>query len=469
MNTENKGKKRLLLRTIAAILALVMVYSVVNSQGDLLPRIVRAFAEDDPLSRIYSLLQGQIEDPKTYDEYYELATIAIGKGEYDAALSHLDDCEKLADPNDAVQMADLMLKRASLYVLMREYASALPVLARALAFDPQSAQALLLRAQISLEQKEYAAAAHDLQAYLVISPSDNTIRSTLAQVYETLGQYKDASLCYELLRAGLPDDDSHRLNSLRCLFLAGDYEEALQGFDEYLVKYQETEEDSADGVAEQAPAEIAPDALAATAYFLRAACKMQLTRYGDAVADYARAIQFGYTESLCLEQMVTCAYASEDYGNAIKYGEMLLAVDNTAALDALYQRMGAAAVSLERYEDAVRYLTSSVEANPDLTGSYYYRGVSLLSLGRAQEAADDFTASIDQGYLTQFCYYNRGVCYIQLLDYEKALDDMEKTLISGDEQSLKDAAKDILWQLAQYYENQKNSAADGIEADQITE
>lgn len=65
--------------------------------------------------------------------------------------------------------------------------------------------------------------------------------------------------------------------------------------------------------------------------------------------------------------------------------------------------------------------------------------------------------------------YNRGVCYIQLLEYERVLNDMEMTLTSGDEQSLQDAATDILWQLAQYYENQKAMSPADIEAESISE
>ena len=49
------------------------------------------------------------------------------------------------------------------------------------------------------------------------------------------------------------------------------------------------------------------------------------------------------------------------------------------------------------------------------------------------------------------------------------MSDMEMTLTSGDEQSLKDAATDILWQLAQYYENQKALAPAQIEAQSISE
>ena len=58
---------------------------------------------------------------------------------------------------------------------------------------------------------------------------------------------------------------------------------------------------------------------------------------------------------------------------------------------------------------------------------------------------------------------------MQLLDYESVLSDMEMTLTCGDEQSLKDAATDILWQLAQYYENQKAMSLAEIEAESISE
>jgi len=77
--------------------------------------------------------------------------------------------------------------------------------------------------------------------------------------------------------------------------------------------------------------------------------------------------------------------------------------------------------------------------------------VCNLALEAYDEAISDFTGSIARGLLPQFCYYNRGVCHVQKMDYENALDDMEQTLKSGDDQGLITAARDILWQMAQYY------------------
>ncbi|NLF27969.1 MAG: tetratricopeptide repeat protein [Clostridiales bacterium] len=486
MSAEKNGKKKPVLRIVSLVLVITLLCSVVATQFDEISRFVSVIAEDDPLSRIYSLLQQGISEPQTYDDYYQLASIAIGKGEYEQALEHLEKCVGLAEEGDTAALSDLSLKKASLYMLMKDYDSALPALESALSLDPASSQALLLRAQIELDRGEFLPAARDMERYLELAPEDSALRATLAQVYEQLGRFVDAAGCYEAIYARNPNDASYRLNALRCLFLAGNYEEALAGFDLYLGDSTEptsvqptevgeeipveTESGNAERGAEPEVAEPVKDPLKATAHFLRAACKTQLGRYAEAVLDFESAIVYGHDAAQCLEQLVTSHYAQENFETAIEAGERLLALDNAStALDTLYQRLGVAAMSLERYGEAVDYLTKSIEANPDLIGNAYYRGVSLLALERQQEAIPDFTRSIEQGYLVQFCYYNRGVCHVQLLDYASALDDMEKTLTSGDEQSLKDAATNILWQLAQYYENQKLQQNQGIEAEQITE
>ncbi len=455
---NQNGKKKSLMRILALTLALMLVHSVVVTQLGGLSGIARVFAENDPLSRIYSILQGEMGEPETFEDYFQLANIAIGKGEYEDALAYLDKCAELAGEDDSAALTELYLKQASLHMLKQDYDAALPALEAALTHDPANGQALLLRAQIALERGRYSNAADDLERYVKLTPDDVTVRQSLAQVYESTGRYAEAGACYDAIYALRPSEDVHRLNALRCLVLAEDYKSAMSGFDAYLAAKAE------------ADATAATDALLATAYFLRGVCRMRTADHVQAAADFESAMASGYDAGVCLEQLVTCAYASERYEDALAYGKQLLGTQGASpALDALYQQMGVSAMSLSRYEEAVDYLTKSMEANPALVGNAYHRGVSLLSLERYKEAAADFTESIEQDYLTQYCYYNRGVCYVQLLDYDSALDDMEKTLTSGDEKTLKDAATDILWQLAQYYENQRLAQEQQIEAEQIVE
>lgn len=220
---------------MAWILSVTILSTVLFTQSHAVYGFASVLAEGgDPLSRIYALLQSEISDPESYDDYYQLASIAIGKGEYDTALRHLDQCMALAAEDDDAALADLWLKKASIYILQNDAESALSALSGVLEHDPSSSQALLLRAQVELDRLDYVGAAGDLESYLKLVPGDVSTRSSLALIYERLERFQDAAACYDSIYALTPEDDSARLNALRSLFLAGDYEKALDGFDAYL-------------------------------------------------------------------------------------------------------------------------------------------------------------------------------------------------------------------------------------------
>ena len=228
----------------------------------------------------------------------------------------------------------------------------------------------------------------------------------------------------------------NRLNALRCQFLAGEYDKALASFEKFITNQK-------------------PDSpYRPIAAFLRAACLMQLQRFAEAAKGFAEAEEYGYDTATCYDQMIACYFESENYAKVVESGEKLIKLETTILSPAaFYQKMGASLVQLERYEEALEYLGKSMEISPELAGNAYYRGVALLALKRYEEAAADFGKSIEQGFLTQFCYYNRGVCYVQLLNYDGAIEDMGMTLSSGEDEALIEAAKNILWQLAAYYES----------------
>lgn len=442
---DNKMKNRFT-RPLAMLLVIVLAATIITTS--LAEHL--ELSSGDALDRIYSMITGSIGDPETSEDYYDLANVAIGQKNYEKALEYLETARSLADPEDTVSLGDMWLKTASIYALTGDLEAAMEGLNTALENDPASQQALLLRAQIYLQNTMFEEAAKDLQAYIELAPQDVTNGISLAQIYEQLGRYAEAEALYESFAQVEPENDSHHLNAIRCGFLNGEYEQSLAAFDEYLA--------NADAESEYR----------SIAIFLKAACLMQLERYDDAVNAFAEAMDNGYDPATCYEQMVLCSFENDDFETAVSKGEEMLAKEFVpASADVFYQRMGASMMQLGRYEEAVAYLDQSIEKNPDLLGSHYYRGVTLLALSRCEEAAADFTKSIEQNFLLQFCYYNRGVCYVQLLDYDKALDDFGMTLTAGDDEELIQAAKDTLWQLAAYYENQAalTEQPEAVEAD----
>ena len=370
------------------------------------------------------------------DRYELLADLAISEEKYQEAADYLEKALELSEGLEDEALARLCLKTASVYVMCGNTDRAMQLLDRTLELNGASLEAVLLKAQLALEAGDSLVAMEALERYVELAPEDLNTRLSLARLYESLNDYPAAVTEYELLYEMQSSDESHYLNALRCSFLSGNCEEALGKFDSYL---EQTGQDS----------DYYPVAL-----FLRAACVMQLGRLDEAEEGFRQAMEFGYDEAACKEQIMLCCFDRGDYQQTADYGLELLETGarlNTPEL--VYQRLGASMMLLGRYEEAVKYLDEAESQGLELTGNAYYRGVSLLALHRYDEAAADFTASIEQDFLTQFCYYNRGVCYVQLPDYEKAAQDMERTLTSGEDPELIEAAREILLQIEEYNKN----------------
>lgn len=370
------------------------------------------------------------------ERYEILADLAISEEKYQEAAGYLESALELGEGLETEELSQLCLKTASVYVMCGNTDRAGQLLDRTLELNEASLEALLLKAQLALEAGDSQRATEELVKYVELAPEDLNSRLSLARLYESLNDYHAAMAEYELLFEKQSSDESHYLNALRCSFLSGNYEEALGKFDRYL---EQTGQDSG----------YYPVAL-----FLRAACVMQLNRLDEAEEGFRQAIDFGYDEGACIEQIMLCSFERGEYQQTAQYGvELLETQANLNTPELMYQRLGASMMMLERYEEAVKYLDEAEKLELALTGNAYYRGVSLLALHRYDEAVADFTTSIEQGFLTQFCYYNRGVCYVQLLDYDKAAQDMEMTLTSGQDAELIEAARQIILQIEEYNKN----------------
>lgn len=419
---EQKQKSRLgrFFRWGALLLALVLVWQIVS------PSIVN----------LKSILEREPVEETTAQEYFDMASDAIEAEDYEGALLLLENARALSG-EDGEMLAQILLTTASTHILTGDWSLAKQALDDTLAVAPEETQALLLRAQLSIENGDYPAAIADVLTYLDIEPEDGDTRQTLAQLMEAQQDYEAAAGQYEILYSQEPEEKAHRLNALRCLFLCGQYSEAIEGFDAYIQELDGGE-----------------DPYGGIAAFLRGACLMQLGDYSTAAESFENAHFWGYDQAACLEQIIVCRFEEENYEALLTAGEALAGLDTSmvTSLKDAWQRVGIGAVYLGEYETALNALERAAEIDPALEGNAYYRGICLLSLNRTEEAVEAFTLSIEQGFLTQFCYYNRGVCYVSLLEYEKALEDMVSTLGSGEDEELTQAAQALEAELREYLE-----------------
>lgn len=441
---QHPARKKIVQRIVAAFLAFAMVLSTALL---LLTRIVQpnvievsqstadnayqalfnqsAYLSANAVERVGMLLREIGRQPKTAEEFEEVASMYAGRGNYAEAAVLYESSINLTDATDQEALAIRKLKLGSAYVLVGDMARAETCYLQALEHDDTLALAYLLLAQVYFEQNRYAESAARISAYLELVPDDAQTRTMLGNLYENMQQYDLALNAY--LEAYLRSRSaSDCMNVARAALLSGDYAMGYQ----YLSTYLEQNED--------------PDG---SVHYLRGAALMGQEHYAEAEADMLEAIKLGYSDAAdCYVQLTLCTYMQGDFANTLRYGRQAQTLWETPNAECL-QRMGLAQMQLGDYASAIDDLRRSIAADASLIENYYYLATGCLLTEDYQSARDAYTTAIENGYLLQECYYNRAICCLQLEDYEAAVSDLLACLDAGDDESIQTSAREILDQL----------------------
>jgi len=384
-----------------------------------------AYLSASTIERVGMLLKALGRQPETAEEFEEVASMYVGRGDYAEAAVLYEDSINATDASDTDTLATLELKLGSAYVLSGDMENSEASYLRALGYDDTLALANLLLAQIYYEEERYEEAAVQIDAYLQLVPNDTDNRTLLGNLYESMGQY-DLALGEYLAAYQLTKSADDCIDVARAALLSGDYEMGNR----YLSIYLEDNED--------------PDG---SVHYLRGASLMGQEDYASAQADILEAIELGYPDAAdCYVQLTLCTYMQGDYESTLLYGAQAEALWETPDAECL-QRMGLSEMQLGDYEAAVDYLRQSAEANPELTEDYYYIATGCLLIGDYEGARSAYGTAIENGYLLQECYYNRAICSLQLEDYESAAYDLLACLGEGDDETIITSAREILEQL----------------------
>ncbi len=442
----NPARRKLIQRILAVFLAFAMMLS---SALLLLTRIVKPYDDDATISettaesayqtlsgesaylaaptleRVQMLLRELGRQPKTPEEYEQVASMYVGRGNYAEAAVLYEGSIAATDADDTASLANRELKLGSAYVLSGDMENAEVCYLKALDFDNTLSLAHLLLAQIYFEQERYEESASQIHTYLQLVPYDTDNRTLLGNLYESMQQYENALNEY-MAAYTLTKSATDCMNVARAALLNGDF--ALG--DQYLSIYLEDNED--------------PDG---SVHYLLGASQMGQENYAAAQAYMLEAIALGYPDPAdCYVQITLCTYMQGDYTNTIAYGKQAEALWESPSAECL-QRMGLSQMQLGDYADSVGYLKRSLAADPTMTDNNYYIATGCLLSADYEGACEAYGAAIDNNYLMQECYYNRAICYLQLENYDAAVSDLLACLDAGDDETILTSASEILTQL----------------------
>jgi len=314
---------------------------------------------------------------------YNTVCNQIARGDYVKALDNINKCIDLyAGEGDGI-LVDLLVKKACLYTILREYNKAVAVLDEALEIDPGNTEVFLIKAQIYFETAQYNRMCASLEKYLTLVPDDTGITQLLESMRRELEQIRISSAATEARLLEI-------LNKAQACADSGDYE----GFLKYCEKYlSEIPEDTS--------------------------IRLLVAQVRFAIGDY--------------EEVIT-------------HCEYIVKLEENSEADFLLGSAYIQLSDFTAAESSLTRVLAGPDPE-DFHGIYYYRGVCRLALEDYEGAVEDFAESILLEQMVQSSYFNRGISYMMIEQGELGIYDIITASEMDDDEDIKQHAKLLLDQI----------------------
>lgn len=397
------------------------------------------YLEESLLERAWRVLKASVPKPRGYEEYDTYASLAIAKGEYAEAVKYMQGCIDFYSGEDANELANLWLRKGSLYTLSNQYTDAIECYNKCLELNPASQDAFLLRAQMKSELGDSTGAIQDLNAYENLAGENPIIQAALGGLYEEAQSYDKAIECYTIAI----DSGNYELAALssraRCLILEGDSAGGKEDLERF---FSEGGTDSSGDY-----------------YAMLGMCRVEADELPGAVKAFHEAIRMGYIDPFMLyNQCVACAYATADYDTVIHDGEAAIKIApkyeiSNEVIGDLYQWVAFAYFAKNEFEAAADSFMKALGNDPTLEFLNYYAGICYMSTDKLEEAIACFRESALRKEHSSISLYDSALCLIQSEKYSEAVEELEAAIDANDSDEAVQQSKLMLEALAPYLSN----------------
>lgn len=472
---RDKIKRRRIV--ITSMLVLTIVASVIPAIGAILNQ--GNFIDDTNKTTENKTVETQ--------QYYEDALLAYNDGQYDNALTYINQALEVSSNDTRTQYLEL---KGDILFNLNNYDEAIAIYQQAASLAGNSSSVLNKIANVYIIQEKYQEAIAPLSKILDTAEDYETLLLR-AKVYYLNKQFELALLDYDKLVESAPANIDYRVGRLQ-VYTALDYaEKASQEIDEIMAldpDYNELNELQGDyayqsndffKAIKSYTAAIA-NSPAAGLYIKRGDSYFQTGNYTAAAKDYLIYQQENQTDVDILNRLVSCYvqlndtdnlkktltllvqyyssdlnnlyqlgylhYIENDYSNAIKYWS-LYEQDGGTQKD-YYYLLALSYLNIEDNDSAADYFTKSIKSNQYTGISYFNRGNIYLNTGDYQNAISDFQAAYDLGEQRDYAKYNQGMAYMNLNKFRESTTAFKEVVAISSNQDLITKAKE--W-LSRYY------------------
>lgn len=439
---KNSAKKSFFpkkVRIIALILAVLIIGELIFSQSVAVSFSSKKYA-DSPYEQAAEYIEendsyltanrlarmraavSTLGEPKTYDDFSQLASAAIADEDYAKAADYLLKAVDVC--SDAGELPSVYLKIGCLMALDGKWDSAISYFDQSIALDDQNPDAHLMLTEAYLNAGEYEKALTALETYSSFKTLSQKEFDALIQLKINLGKYEDAlASCDEAEKDGILEDADIALYRAQVFYMQEDWPKSLEQSQKCL--------------------RLGGDSL--KAYSLIALCSEQAGDYETALNACLEIIDKDQADLAVYQQAAQDAYLLSDHDTVLRIGENALNKfgenDDTLIFKKWLGLSYFETNDLKNAETNLSAVIDSGETEPEL---YYLRGICEMGSEKYEEAVRDFTQSLSSAELTDEALYNRGLCYIRLGDTDAAAVDFQTVIDRDSDEELIAAICELL-------------------------
>jgi tetratricopeptide (TPR) repeat protein/S1-C subfamily serine protease len=317
------------------------------------------------------------------------------------------DKEALLAINEAIALsprAAFYSNRGTTYAGLKDYSKAIADYDKAIAINPEYAEAYYNRGVAYGALKDYSKAIADYDKAIAINPELAEAYSNRGVAYAGLKDYSKAIADYDKAIAINPELAEAYYNRGVAYGALKDYSKAIADYDKAIAINPEYAE----------------------AYSNRGNAYYALKDYSKAIADYDKAIAINPEDAEAYSNRGATYAGLKDYSKAIADYDKAIAINPELA--EAYSNRGNAYAGLKDYSKAIADHTKAIAINPEYAEAYYNRGVAYGALKDYSKAIADYDKAIAINPELAEAYSNRGVAYGALKDYSKAIADFTKAI-----------------------------------------
>lgn len=149
--------------------------------------------------------------------------------------------------------------------------------------------------------------------------------------------------------------------------------------------------------------------------------------YENAIQHLTQALAIDHKNGFALNQRGVARLMTGDVKQAVS--DFNKSVEYTPYYYMPHYNLGVISFQMQRYEDAIQFLTTAIQLRPSIPSMFIQRGLAYMALRQFTEAVSDFSSAIELNYQRlDVPYFHRATAYFIMKIYDRAIADINEAI-----------------------------------------